>query len=149
MEYKKQWHCVYHCKYHIVISTKYRRKVLNPGVMWYLKVKIEEIRKYYPELEWKKINGESDHIHILASIPPKMKISDVVRILKCNTSKSLMSKFDFLKKVYRWTDWIRSDGYFVSTIGLDEAMIARYIEYQGKEDSGQSLIELGPKCHVA
>ena len=108
-----------------------------------MKVKIEEIRKYYPELEWKKVNWEKDHIHVLASIPPKMSVSEVVRILKCNTSKALKNKFEFLKNVYRWNDWIRSDGYFVSTIGLNESVIARYIEYQGKEDSGQSKIELG------
>ena len=143
MEYKKQSHCVYHCKYHIVISTKYRRKILNAWVMWYLKVKMKEILKYYPELEWKQVNWEKDHIHILASVPPKMSISEVVRILKCNTSNSLKSKFGFLNKVYRWTDWIRSDGYFVSTIGLNESVIARYIEYQGKEDTGQAKLELG------
>ena len=142
MEYKKQSHAVYHCQYHIVIVTKYRRKILNPGVSWYVNLKIKEIRKFYPELEWIETKWEEDHIHMLVSVPPKMSVSEVVRILKCNTSNALKDKFDFLKDVYWWTDWVWSDGYFVSTTGVNEEIVKRYIERQGKEDSGQTKFEL-------
>lgn len=100
MKYKKQTHCVYYSDYHIVISTKYRRKVFNEGILKYFVYKVEEIRKYYPELEIKEMNGEEDHIHLLVSIPPKMRVSEVVRIVKSNTSRGLKKKFEFLKKVY-------------------------------------------------
>ena len=50
--------------------------------------------------------------------------------------------FPFLKKVYWGTDGIWSDGYFVSTIGVNEDVIERYIENQGKEDSGQEQLVL-------
>jgi REP element-mobilizing transposase RayT len=63
-------------------------------------VKIRETKKFYPELEWIEINGENDHIHALVSIPLKMNVSDIVRIVKCNTSNALKSKFDYLKTVY-------------------------------------------------
>ncbi|MCP5361105.1 MAG: transposase [Hyphomicrobiales bacterium] len=50
--------------------------------------------------------------------------------------------FPFLKKVYWGTDGIWSDGYFVSTVGIDNAVIRKYIEHQGEEDSGQAELEL-------
>ncbi len=123
MKYRKLSHSIYHCNYHIVIVTKFRRKILNSVIIWYLKVKIQEIRKYYPEIEWIEINWEKDHVHVLASIPPKMKVSDVIRILKCNTSKALKKKFSFLKNVYWWTDSLWSNWYFVSTTGLNDEVV--------------------------
>lgn len=142
MEYKKQTHCVYLCDYHIVFPTKYRRKVINPGIFAYLKLKIKEIGKHYPELEVKEINHDRDHIHILISIPPKMSVGNAVRIIKANTARSIRQKFPILKKVYWGSEGIWSDGYFVSTIGINESIIKRYIEEQGKEDAGQAKLEL-------
>lgn len=142
MEYKKQTHCVYLCDYHIVFPTKYRRKVINPGIFAYLKLKIKEIGKHYPELEVKEINHDRDHIHILISIPPKMSVGNAVRIIKANTARSIRQKFPILRKVYWGSEGIWSDGYFVSTIGINESIIRRYIEEQGKEDAGQAKLEL-------
>ena len=142
MKYRKLSHSIYYCNYHIVIVTKFRRKILNSVIIWYLKVKIQEIRKYYPEIEWIEINWEKDHVHVLASIPPKMKVSDVIRILKCNTSKALKKKFLFLKNVYWWTDSLWSNWYFVSTTGLSDEVVQKYIQHQGEEDRGQLKIDL-------
>ena len=72
-----------------------------------------------------------------------MSISQVVRIIKSNTSKDLKKKFVFLKDVYWGTDGIWSDGYFVSTVGINEEVIKKYIEQQGREDSGQAQLVLG------
>lgn len=143
MKYKKQSHCVYLCNYHIVISTKYRRKIINDGIFSYMEHKLKEIYKYYPELELLEVNHDEDHIHMLISIPPKMKVSDVVRVIKSNTARGLKSKFDFLKEVYWGTSSIWSDGYFVSTVGVNEEIIRKYIENQGREDSGQAMLDLG------
>jgi len=46
------------------------------------------------------------------------------------------------KKLYWGTDGVWSDGYFVSTIGVNEQTIKRYTENQGQEDSGQALLDL-------
>ena len=141
MEFRKQSHAVYHCEYHLVLPTKYRRKIFNNGIFAYLEVKLLEIRKYYPEIEFKKVNHDRDHIHMLVSIPPKMSVGSVVRIIKANTSRGLKQKFPFLKQVYWGTDGIWSDGYFASTVGINEDIIRRYIANQGKEDSGQAKLE--------
>ena len=62
------------------------------------------------------------------------------------TSKDIKKKFNFLKDVYWGTDGIWSDGYFVSTVGINEEIIKKYIEQQGKEDSGQAQLVLGCKA---
>ena len=142
MNYRKQSHCVYHCEYHLVFATKYRRKVFNDGIFSYMQECLKKVQSYYPMLDILEINHDKDHIHILTVIPPKMSVSQVVRILKSNTSRDLKKKFPFLKDVYWGTDGIWSDGYFVSTVGINEEIIKRYIENQGKEDSGQAQLVL-------
>ncbi|MDF3048168.1 MAG: transposase for insertion sequence element, partial [Candidatus Midichloriaceae bacterium] len=61
-----------------------------------------------------------------------------VLAIKSNTSRRLKKKFEFLKKVYWGTNGIWSDGYFISTVGVNEQVIRAYIEKQGKEDSAQA-----------
>lgn len=142
MKYRKQSHCVYYCEYHLVFATKYRRKIFNEGIFSYMLEKLQAIKEYYPEIDILKINHDTDHIHLLVSVPPKISVSSVVRIIKANTSKDLKKKFPFLKNVYWGTDGIWSDGYFVSTVGINETIIEKYIENQGKEDSGQAQLVL-------
>jgi len=122
--------------------TKYRRKVFNEGVFAYLKKRLNEVKDHYPELDILQINHDIDHVHVLIVIPPKMSVGQVVRILKSNTSRRLKEKFPFLKKVYWGTDGIWSDGYFVSTVGVNEQVIRKYIEHQSQEDAGQAQLVL-------
>ncbi len=133
---------MYYCTYHVVLPTKYRRKVFNAGVFAYFEDKLKEITRYYPEVVFEEVNHDVDHVHFMLSIPPKMSVGSVVRIIKANTSRGLKQKFGFLKEVYWGTDGIWSDGYFVSTVGVNEGTIKRYIENQGKEDTGQAMLEI-------
>mgnify|MGYP001601979493 CR=1 FL=1 len=138
MEYKKLSHAVYHCYYHIVLPTKYRRAIFNDGVFAFMKEKLLEITKQYPSIEVKEINHDKDYIHMQVSIPPRMAVGQFVRVFKANTSRGLKTKFPFLKDVYWGADGIWSDGYFVSTTGINDEVIAKYIRMQGAEDSGQA-----------
>jgi putative transposase len=108
-----------------VFATKYRRKIFNDGISEFLRDRLSEIEEYYPELQIIEYNHDVDHIHILMSIPPKMSVGSVVRIIKSNTSSKLKVKFPFLKKVYWGTDGIWSDSYFVSTVGVSDTVIKR------------------------
>lgn len=130
------------CDYHIVITTKYRRKILNDGAFEYMQKRLEEVRKHYGELEIKEINHDQDHVHILISIPPKWSVGSLVRVIKINTAKNMKEKFEYVKKAYWGVGGIWSDGYFVSTVGINEDIIKKYIEEQGKEDFGQAELEL-------
>ena len=141
MEYKKQAHAVYYAQYHIVISTKYRRKVLKAGMGDYLKRKVLQVSKFQPEIEIIAVTADIDHIHLLVSIPPKFSVSEVVKMNKAHTGTAMRRKFPFLDKVYWGVNGIWSIGYFVSTIGINEETIRRYVQKQGEEDSGQAKLE--------
>lgn len=143
MKFNKQAHAVWKCDYHLVLVTKYRRAWINQGIFAYLELKLVEIRKYYPEIEYKVVNHDQDHVHLLVSIPPKMSVGAVVRLIKSDTARELKQKFPIFKEIYWKTDSLWSDGYFVTTVGINEAMVKQYIENQGKEDSGQAKLELG------
>ena len=135
-------HCVYLCDYHIVLVTKYRRKVFNEGIFAYFKIKLNEITSHYPTIKFKTVNHDKDHLHMLVSIPPTMTIGKAVGIIKQNTARELKQKFPVIKSIYWGTDAVWSEGYFVSTVGVNKATIQKYIEDQGKKDSGQTMFEI-------
>jgi putative transposase len=143
MEYKQLPHCIYCCEYHVVLVTKYRREIFNEGIIEYIDKKLAEITEHYPLIQFKTENHDKDHIHLLVSIPPTMAVGTAVGIIKQNTSREMKQKFPFLKKVYWGSDGVWSDGYFVSTVGIDEQTVKKYIEKQGKKDSGQTKFEIG------
>ena len=142
MEFRKQAHSVYRCMYHIVWIPRYRYKVLVKGVDEYLMIKLDEIRKKYPEVEYLERNIQRDHVHIVTSFPPKYSIAKIVQVMKQNTGKGLKDRFTFLRERYHGRGGIWSAGYFVSTIGLDEETIRRYVKYQEQEDLGQAKLAL-------
>jgi len=121
--------------------TRYRRKILNKGVQEYLETKLQEVRKYYPDWEYEAMGMEEDHVHLHMVIPPRYAVSTVVETLKKNTSRELSKKFRFLKNVYWDNEGIWSKGFFVSTVGINESVIRKYVEMQGKEDTGQTKFE--------
>ena len=142
MELTHLSHCIYHCEYHIVIVTKYRKKIFNAGIFAYFDKKLEEISEHYPLIRFKTVNHDKDHIHMQVDIPPTIGVGKVVGLIKQNTCKGLKQKFLFLKEVYWGTDSVWSEGYFVTTLGMNESMIRKYIEDQGKKDLGQTQFEL-------
>jgi len=142
MEIIKLAHCAYQCDYHVVLVTRYRRKVFNEGIFAYIGKKLAEITEHYPLIKIKVANQDRDHIHMLVSIPPTVSVGKVVGIIKQNTAREMKQKFPFLKQVYWGSDGVWSDGYFVSTVGINEEVIKAYIESQGKKDTGQTKFEI-------
>ena len=137
-EYRRSDHCVYLCDYHLVLSTKYRRKIFNNGLWKYIERKLLDISDHYPKIFFKAMSHDKDHIHVLVSIPPQLSVGTVVRLIKTNTAKKIKEQFPFLKEVYWGVDGIWSNGYFVSTVGINETIIKKYIQHQGDEDIGQT-----------
>ena len=128
--------------YHIVWIPRYRYKVLTIGVKEYLELKMDEVRKLHPEIEYVERSIEEDHVHIVLSFPPKYSISKVVQLIKTNTGKALRDKFEFIRNRYYGRGGMWSRGYFASTVGLDEETIRKYVKYQEKEDLGQAKLAL-------
>jgi putative transposase len=122
----------------VVLVTRYRRKVFNEGIFAYIEKKLAEVTEHYPLIKIKVGNQDRDHIHLLVSIPPTMAVGKAVGIIKQNMAKEMKQKFPFLKQVYWGSEGIWSDGYFVSTVGINEEVIKAYIERQGQKDTGQT-----------
>lgn len=141
MKYRKQGRAVYYAQYHIVLCSRYRRKIFRHHLGEHLKLCVKGISRVYPDIVIKEANCDEDHIHLLMSIPPKRSVSWVVNVLKSNTARLMRKKYAFLKYQYGKKAGIWSAGYFVSTVGVDEDVIANYIKYQGKEDRGQAKLE--------
>jgi putative transposase len=142
METRYSGHVLYRTEYHIVWLPKYRRRILNPGVKAYLEKVLNSELASMPGCEIIEINIQVDHIHLLMIIPPKYAVSEVVGRIKGTTASQLRKRFKWLEKVYWKENVVWSTGYFVSTVGIDEDRVLKYIKWQESQDSGQAKLEL-------
>ncbi len=133
MRIRRLNHSVYQVEYHLVWGTKYRRKILKSYVKEELAKAFRAIQRKSPDLYFSEFNADDDHIHILLEIPPKYAISDIVCKIKAQSSAYLKKKFKFIREM---DDPVWATGFFVSTIGLNEKTIKKYIDLQDKEDRG-------------
>ena len=141
METRFSGHGVYRTEYHIVWIPKYRRRILNPGIVSYIRKLFPGILREMPGVEVIEINMQADHIHALMIIPPKYAVSEVIGRIKGRSSSMLRKQFAWLGKVYWKENVVWSPGYFISTVGLNEQQIIRYVKWQGHQDSGQAKLE--------
>ncbi len=81
-------------------------------------------------------------MHMVIVIPPKYAIADVMGYMKGQSASHMRKTFKWLSKVYWKENVVWSTGYFVSSVGIDEEIIQRYVEHQGQKDSGQLRMEL-------
>ena len=125
-------HTKWVCKYHVVFTPKYRRKII------YNQLRVD-IRAILKDLcKWKGVeiiegNCMPDHVHLLLSIPPKMSVSYVMGYLKGKSSLMIFERHANLKyKFGNRNFW--ATGYYVSTVGLNAQTIQKYIREQDKMD---------------
>ncbi len=142
MEVITTGHSAYRLQYHVVWVCKYRRRILKPGVSAYLHKVLLKLCRSMPGVLIETIGFDKDHVHMVMVIPPKYAIADVMGRLKSQSSSIMRKKFEWLSKVYWKENIMWSPGYFVSSVGIDEHTIKRYVERQGRQDSGQLREEL-------
>jgi len=142
MEYTKTSHSIYFLQYHVVWVCKYRRRILNSGVCGYIRKILPKLLRSMPGVKVETIGFDKDHLHMVMSIPPKYSIASVMGKLKSQSASQLRSRFSWLSKVYWAENIIWSPGYFVSSVGVDEDIIKKYVELQGRQDSGQLQLKL-------
>ena len=120
-------HVRWECKYHVVITPKYRKKVFFGRKRSQIGKIIRELCRQR-KIELLEGHAMADHIHLVLSIPPKFSVSNTIGFLK---GKSAVRVHRELMKHRRMTGlhfW--ADGYCVSTVGLDEATIRKYVREQ-------------------
>ena len=132
-KWKKLAHVVYQCSYHIVWCPKYRFRIMKGGVGKYIEETIRSICEW-KSIEIMELNVREDHVHAVVNIPPKLSISEVMGILKGKTAIKLFKSYPALKSKPYWGNHFWSRGYCVSTIGLDENKIRRYVKYQEEDE---------------
>jgi len=126
-------HTVWECKYHVVWVPKNRRKVIYGQLR---REVVTVLRKLCEYKGVKILEGKAciDHIHLCISIPPKYAVSTIAGYLKGKSTMVVFEKFSKLKRNFKGHSfWAR--GYYVSTVGLDEARIRKYIQDQETNDS--------------
>jgi putative transposase len=125
-------HTRWDCKYHVVFIPKYRRKALYKELRQHLG---EVLRDLASQKECRVEEGHllPDHVHMLLSIPPKYAVAHVVGFMKGKSAIHIARTFLGRRKNYTGQHfWAR--GYYVSTVGRDEATIRAYIRKQEAED---------------
>ena len=135
-------HTKWNCKYHIVFAPKFRRKVIYGQ----LRQDIANILSALCKRKGVKIVEAEvcpDHIHMLVEIPPSISVSSFVGYLKGKSTLMIFERHANLKYKYGNRHfWCR--GYYVDTVGKNEARIAEYIKKQLEEDKlGEQLTMSG------
>ena len=125
-------HMKWMCKYHIVFTPKYRRKVIYNQYRESLQDIIRTLCRY-KGVEILEGHMMSDHVHLVLSIPPKISVSSFMGYLKGKSALMMFERHANLK--YKFGNrhfW--AEGYYVSTVGLNEATVRKYVREQEKHD---------------
>jgi len=132
-------HTEWECKYHVVFIPKYRRKVLYGAIRRQLG---EVFRRLARQKESEIEEGYlmPDHVHMMLSIPPKYSVAQVVGYIKGKSAIHIARQHGERRRNFVGHHfWAR--GYFVSTVGRDEAVIRRYIRNQENVDRQQDQLK--------
>ena len=130
-EYESISHVRWDCKYHIVFITKYRHK----RIYGELRKKVGRIIRKLCEqkgLELHEGHAMRDHVHLCLSIPPKFSVSYTIGFIKGKSAIRIHRELLGTKKMTGLSFW--ATGYCVSTVGLDEETIKKYIRDQDDSD---------------
>ena len=142
MEEQSLEHTRWNCKYHIVFAPKFRRKIVYGKYRKEIGLILRKLCEY-KRIEILEANACVDHIHMCIKIPPKYSVSQIMGYLKGKSSLMIFEQFSNLK--YKFGNrhfWCK--GYFVSSVGVNEATIIKYfreLETRDKIADQHSLIE--------
>ena len=129
--YQKLTHTIYECKYHVVFCPKYRYRIFKGEIAEYAKQQVYVLSRQKELVEVMEMNIQEDHIHVVMSIPPKYAVSAIMGYIKGRLSLKLFQRYERVGKRY-WGRHLWSRGYCVSTVGLTEELIKRYVKHQEK-----------------
>ena len=132
-QFKRLTHSIYECKYHIVFCPKYRYRIFKDDVAEYTKQQIYRLCQQKELVEIMELNIQPDHVYLVVSIPPKYAVSDIMGYVKGKIAIRLFNRYEKLGRKY-WGRHLWSRGYCVSTIGLDEEKIRKYVKWQEKKE---------------
>ncbi len=133
-------HSLYECKYHIVFCPKYRYRIFVEDVAVYTEREIRQLCKQKDGVNILEMSIQPDHVHLVLSIPPKYAVSNVMGYLKGKLALRLFLQYEHLGKKY-WGRHLWARGYCVSTVGLDEDKIRKYVQWQEDQEKHAEMIQ--------
>ena len=133
------YHNVSECYYHIQITVKYRKALLNKKVEKVIISSMSEFKERYA-IEMSEVGFDQNHIHILCRFLPKYSGGQVIRIIKSITAKQVFRGCPEVKTEL-WGGEFWTDGYYIATISGrgNRKIIENYIKNQGRESDVQQL----------
>ena len=132
-KYKRLSHSVWLCTYHIVFCPKYRYQVLEGRGEIFVRNQLYRLCGQKDQLMIDEINIQPDHVHLILSIPPKYSVSETMGYLKGKVAVRLFENQKELSRRY-WGKHFWARGYCVSTVGLDEEKIKKYVKWQQQKE---------------
>ena len=133
-------HTTWDCKYHVVFIPKCRRKVLYQGIRRELGTVFRSLAEQW-ECRVEEGHLMPDHVHMLMSVPPKHSVSNVMGFIKGKSAIHIARVYAGRRRNFVGQHfWAR--GYWVSTVGKNEAAVRQYIQNQEKEDQRLEQLEL-------
>lgn len=139
-EWESQAHVRWYCRYHIVFIPKYRKKAIFGRLRREIGGVLRDLCRQQG-IELVEGHAQPDHVHVCLSIPPRMSVAYAVGWLKGKSAIRIHR--EYLGKERRFSGahfWAR--GYYVSTVGLDEATVRQYIRNQEVEQIRQEQLQL-------
>ena len=139
-DYRSLAHSRWECKYHVVFIPKYRKKKIFGQIKKYLG---EVLHRLASQRESRIEEGHlmADHVHMMISIPPKYLVAQVIGYIKGKSAIHIARNYAERRRNFVGRHfWAR--GYFVTTVGRDEAVIREYIRHQEQEDMRLEQLEL-------
>jgi putative transposase len=131
--FRKLSHTLYECKYHLIFCPKYRHRILKDEIGEWVKTEIIKLLSQKDGIEIIEMNVQPDHVHLVVWIPPKYAISQVMGYLKGKLAIRMFQRYEKLGKRF-WGRHLWGRGYCVSTVGIDEERIRKYVRWQEEKD---------------
>ena len=138
--FKRLSHSLYECKYHIVFCPKYRYRILKEAIGEYVKQQVYQLCRQKDQIEVLELNVQPEHVHMVVSLPPKYAVSEFMGYLKGKLALRMFQQYESLGRRY-WGRHLWARGYCVSTIGLDEGKIRKYVQWQEKQEKKVDAIQ--------
>ena len=140
--FKKLTHTIYECKYHIVFCPKYRHRIFKEEISEYCRQQLYQLARGKELVEILELNIQPDHVHMVVSMAPKYSVSNLMGYMKGKLALRLFERYERLGKRY-WGRHLWSRGYCVSTVGLDEEKIRKYVRWQEEQERRIEQGQLG------
>ena len=136
-KFESMSHVRWECKYHVVFIPKYRRKVIYGNLRAAIGRILRDLceQKGVEVLEW---HAMPDHIHLCLKIPPKHAVSHIMGFIKGKSAVRVHRELLNERRMTGLHFW--APGYWVSTVGRDEASVRKYIREQESWDQGQGQL---------